>query len=281
MINATLKITILSENTVGGTQGLIGEWGLSMLVEAAGRRILFDTGERGSMVSNASALGLDLNLVDALVLSHGHYDHTGGMQSLLRLRGKTKVYAHSKVFAGHYSSPEQPRYIGVPFTRGELESIGAEFIFLNEPLEIYPGIWISGEIPRVTDYEKVESRLFSVDVDGNKKIIPDPFYDDMSLFCVIHDSLIIVLGCAHAGLVNIVEYARNVTGINKVYGIIGGTHLGPASEQQQEAAIAFLQSLDLQFLAANHCTGLPMITRLAGIFSNCFYFAPTGASFIF
>ena len=279
MNNAILEITILSENTVGGTQGLIGEWGLSMLVEAAGRKILFDTGGRGSLVPNASALGLDLKLVDALVLSHGHYDHTGGMQSFLRLRGKTQIYAHSKIFAGHYSSPEQPRYIGVPYTREELESLGAEFILLDEPREIYPGVWVSGEIPRVTDFEKVEERLFCLE--GNKKIIPDPFQDDMSLFCVIHNSLVIVLGCAHAGLVNIVEHARNVTGINKVYGIIGGTHLGPASDIQQEATIAFLQSLDLQFLAANHCTGLPMITRLANIFGSRFHFAPTGASFIF
>lgn len=270
-----LKITVLSENTVGSL-GLAGEWGLSMLLETAGNKILFDTGERGGLLGNAAILGVDLKSVDALIMSHGHYDHSGGMQAFLRLRGRLPVYVHPDFFASHYGNPEKPRYAGVPFCKEELTSSGAEFIFTREPMEIVPGVWISGEIPRRTDFEEVDSKLFCLE-DGNR--VPDALHDDMSLYCAMPEGLVIILGCAHAGLVNIIKHAQEVTGMDKVYGIIGGTHLGPAPVEQQEATINFLNSLNLQFLAPNHCTGQPLMARLAGIFGERFNFAPTGSSF--
>jgi len=276
MNNYTLKITVLSENTVGVPLGLSGEWGLAMLVEIAGKRILFDTGERGSLLANAVTLGINLKSVDALVISHGHYDHTGGMQAFLKFRGRLPVYAHPDLFAYHYDNPDKPRYIGVPFCREELQSLGADFIFAREPKKILPGVWISGEVPRKSAFEKGNKGLFCLE-NGIQKT--DMFHDDMSLYCVIPEGLVIILGCAHAGLVNIIEHAREVTGIREIYGIIGGTHLGPTEQAQQKATIAFLQSLKLKFLAPNHCTGQPMMALLAVIFGECFHFAPAGSSF--
>lgn len=276
MDGPVVKIAVLSENTVGTTLGLCGEWGLSMLVETAGKRVLFDTGEQGCLVANADALGVDLRTVDALVLSHGHYDHTGGMRAFLRRRGRLPVYAHPDLFASHCGSLPHEHYIGVPFSAEELSSLGADFHFVRTAVEIVPGLWVSGEIPRKTVFEKGDPRLY-LKKDGQK--MPDPFADDMSLYCVTPQGLVIILGCAHAGLVNIVEHARAVTGMSRVYGIIGGTHLGPVSAEQQAATIAYLQQLDLQFLAANHCTGLPMAARLAGLFGSVFRFAPAGSAF--
>lgn len=273
------KITVLCENTAGVPKGVTGEWGLSLLLEAGERKILFDTGERGSLLNNADALKVDLKSVEALVISHGHYDHTGGMEAFLRRRGRLPVYAHPGIFTLHYKSPGDPVYIGIPFRQEALESLGANFIFTREPREIVPGLFFSGEIPRKTGFEKADESLFCVE--NGKKTIPDPFYDDISLYFVTPAGLIIILGCAHAGLVNIVEHAKKVTGIDRVYGIIGGTHLGPAPAGQQEATIKYLQDLDLQFLAANHCTGLPLISRLAGTFGSRFHFCPAGASFTF
>ncbi|HUW63178.1 MAG TPA: MBL fold metallo-hydrolase [Spirochaetia bacterium] len=109
--------------------------------------------------------------------------------------------------------------------------------------------------------------------------IYDPFHDDMSLYYVTSEGLLIILGCAHAGLVNIVGHARKVTGQQKIYGIIGGTHLGPVADRQKEATINFLHQLDLRFLAANHCTGLPVAARLAAEFGPVFHFAPAGSVF--
>lgn len=277
MKNVFLKLAVLSENTVGTSRGLVGEWGLSIHVEVNGMKILFDTGESGGLLNNADALGIDLKSVDALVLSHGHYDHTGGMRSFLSRRGKLPVYAHPGLFACHCSAPEKPRYIGVPYRKELLESLGAEFVYTKEPLEITTGVFISGEVPRKTVFENPDETLFSLE--NGRAVIPDPFYDDMSLYCVTPAGLFIILGCAHAGLVNIVEHARQVTGESRVYGIIGGTHLGPAPFGQQEETINYLKELDLHFLGANHCTGLAVISRLAGIFGPRFKFCPAGSSF--
>ena len=277
MKDAFLKIAVLSENTVGTSQGIVGEWGLSFIIEVNGMKILFDTGERGSLLNNSDVMGIDLKQVEALVLSHGHYDHTGGIRSFLQYRGKLPVYTHPGLFASHYALPEKPRYAGVPYRKEALESLGAEFVFVKESLEITPGVFISGEVPRKTVFEKVDETLFCLE--NGRKISPDPFHDDMSLYCVTREGIFIVLGCAHAGLINIVEHAREVTGESRVYGIIGGTHLGPAPVEQQEATINYLKELDLEFLGANHCTGLAVISRLAGVFGSRFRFCPAGSCF--
>jgi 7,8-dihydropterin-6-yl-methyl-4-(beta-D-ribofuranosyl)aminobenzene 5'-phosphate synthase len=270
------KITVLCENTVGVSSGIAGEWGLAMLVEKGGKRFLFDTGEQGRLVDNANALRIDLKDINALIISHGHYDHTGGLKAFLRLRGRLPVYAHPDIFTSRYTTFPRKKYIGIPNCREELISLGADFIFIKEPVEIEPGIWISGEVPRKTHFERENDRLLC---SKNGICAPDPFYDDLSLYCVTPEGLVIILGCAHAGLVNIIKHARQVTGINRIYGITGGTHLGPAPPAQQKATIEFLTGLDLQFLAPNHCTGLPMMSRLAGLFGSRFRFAPAGTRF--
>ena len=140
-----------------------------------------------------------------------------------------------------------------------------------------PGIWVSGEVPRETTFEQTDNRLYCLE--NGKKISPDPLADDLSLYCVIPEGLVIILGCAHAGLVNIIQHARKITGVSRIYGIIGGTHLGPAPVAQLEATIAYLQDLDLQLLSANHCTGLPVISRLASLFGPRFRFGPAGSVF--
>lgn len=275
--NVHLKFAVLSENTVGTSRGIVGEWGLSIYIEVNGMEILFDTGESGLLLNNADVMGIDLKSVEALVLSHGHYDHTGGMSSFLRRRGKLPAYAHPGLFACHCGTPEKPRYLGVPHRKELLESLGAEFVYVKEPLEITPGVFISGEVPRKTVFENPNETLLAME--NGRRIMPDPFHDDMSLYCVTPEGLFIVLGCAHAGLINIVEHAQEVTGESRVYGIIGGTHLGPAPVEQQEATISYLKDLDLQFLGANHCTGQAVIARLASTFGPAFRFCPAGSTF--
>lgn len=273
MAGTNAKVTVLVENTVGVSLGLIGEWGLAMLLDWAGRKILFDTGEQGNLLDNAARLGVDLTSVDTLVMSHGHYDHTGGLMAFLSQRGRLPVYAHPELFAQHYSQNPKDRYIGVPFSQEELISSGADFIFTQEPVEIAQDLWISGQIPRRTSFETGDNRLYQLAAD--QKIF-DPINDDLSLYGITSEGLVVILGCAHAGLVNIVEHARQVTGVQRVYGIIGGTHLGPVSASQRAATLDYLQQLDLQYLAVNHCTGLPVIAQLANIYGPRFQFASAG-----
>lgn len=274
-----MQVTVLVENSVGRTLPIFGEHGLSLWVEYEGRKVLFDTGQRGAVVSNAALLGIDLKAVDAVVLSHGHSDHTGGLREVLEFIGrKVPVYAHPDLFAPHRVSSPWDRYVGVPFAREELEAAGAEFVWVREPRELFPGFWLSGEVPRKTAFEKGDPRMYLVR-DGER--VQDPVLDDLSIFAQTQRGLVVLLGCAHAGLVNIVEHARAVTGSAKVAAIIGGTHLGPANAEQLAETETYLEKLGLELLAANHCTGLPVAAHLAARFGSCFRFAPAGEVFAF
>jgi len=274
----SLKVTVVCENTVGTPADITGEWGLALLVEVPGLAVLFDTGARGALVPNARALGIDLDRVDLAVLSHGHYDHTGGLPALLRYRRRRlPVVAHPDVFTTRFVREDGGlRHIGLPFRRVELESLGADFLLAAGPRELAPGLFVSGEVPRRLSFEKGDARLVVPDGEREK---PDPLRDDLSLYAVTRRGLVIILGCAHAGVANIVTHAREVTGVEKVHAIIGGTHLGAADPAQQDATMEYLRALDIELLAANHCTGLPTAAVLARIFRERFRFAPAGSRF--
>lgn len=271
-----LRITVLVENTVGVTSGVTGEWGLAMLLDFGDERMLLDTGEQGNIVGNARALGIDLRLIDRVILSHGHYDHTGGLIQFLKVRGKVPAYAHPEIFSGHYGPglrENEQKFIGVPFRLEQLQSAGAEFYWVREPQELRPGVWLSGEVPRRTEFERGDTRLVQ-NQDG--MMVQDPLPDDFSVYYRTDAGLIILLGCAHAGVVNIIEHAKAVTGENRVRAVIGGTHLGPVEAVQKDKTIAYLKSLNVELLAPNHCTGLPMAARLAQEFPTAFRWASAG-----
>ena len=272
-----LKVTILMENTVGLPLGLLAEWGLSMYLDFGDERILFDTGEQGNIMNNAQVLGLNLRQIDRVILSHGHYDHTGGLLKFLQYRGRVPVYAHPDLFSEHYArgfNERENKYIGVPFRQELLESAGAEFHWHREPVELSPGLWLSGEIPRATAFERVDDKLIEI---TKGQIVQDTIFDDFSLFYRTDQGLVILLGCAHSGLVNIVEHAKRLTGESKIRAIIGGTHLGPATHEQQQQTIDYLKGLNLTCLAPNHCTGLGMMSKLAAEFPAAFAWAATGS----
>lgn len=271
----SIQITTLSENTAGSIN-VLAEWGLSILVEADGYKILLDTGRSFSAAYNAPTLGVDLSQIDKIVFSHGHFDHTGGLLYILKLiKSPVEVIAHPDIWASKYAKfPERgEEYIGVPFPQEAAETLGASFNLTREPVWISENIVTSGEIPMTNEYEKIDPILY---VKEKGELKPDPLCDDQALFLKFEKGLIIILGCAHRGIINTIRHAQKLTGIEPVYAVIGGTHLIGASTQKMDSTIAELQGVGIQKLGVSHCTGLPAASVLARTFGEAFLFNNAG-----
>jgi 7,8-dihydropterin-6-yl-methyl-4-(beta-D-ribofuranosyl)aminobenzene 5'-phosphate synthase len=263
-----VKITTLSENTAAG--GCIGEQGLSMFIEADGMKILFDTGAGKAAVYNADLMGIDFSSVDVIVLSHGHYDHTGGLYEVIRRAGKKEIIAHQDVWARKYGSMDNtpPRYVGIPFVREVLEVMGASFRLTDKPVNISKHITTTGKVPMLNDYEKVETYLCVMD---GEEMEQDELNDDLSLVIDTDYGLVVILGCAHHGIVNNLKQAQRVTGKELIYAAIGGTHLIHASKERIEKTATALEEMGVQYLGVSHCTGFAASAFLAGRFGDRFF----------
>lgn len=271
-----MKITVVMENCVsfGGKKSFRAEHGLSLLIHHGGVRWLMDAGQTDAAFYNLGLLGVTPMQLEGFILSHGHYDHTGGLAVMLAQAGKTMpVYMAPEVFMRRYSrSGGAQKYIGVPYAREMLESLGADFCLVDSPRQLADDLWISGPVPRQTAFETCDAGF--VNEVGEEDIVPD----DMSLFHVGEKGLTVISGCAHSGIINSIHYGFEVTGCRRLHGIIGGTHLGPASPERQEATLAALAELNPDFIAANHCTGFAMMTRLQSIFGDRFVPAFVGTT---
>jgi len=305
-----LRLTTLSDNTVKMFPGLIAEWGWSILIETDEVNILFDTGGDISVCHNANTLDVDLKKIDKIVLSHSHYDHTGGLREVLcRMKKEVEIIAHPDIWketyhshdhtgglrdvggrmkkeAGRTAYPDLAKktqyqnhlgqaygYAGIPFQRPELENLGARFNLTTKPVRITNNIMTTGEVPLVTDYEEVDDKLYVREADAWR---PDTVPDDLSLIINTELGLVIVLGCCHRGVINTLYHAQKLTGVKKINMVLGGSHLYTASEGQLWQTIAALKELDIQRLGLCHCTGLPVLTLLAEEFGDKFFFNSAG-----
>ena len=269
-----LCLTTLGENTAGRPR-VLAEWGLSILVETDDQKILLDTCAGDTVPHNASVLRVDLSTIDRIVLSHGHYDHTGGLRGVLAETGAVEVVAHPDIWGAKYGVfGERKRYNGIPFVREELESLGASFTLSRDPVWITDDIVTTGEIPMVTEYEQIDSRLY-VEVGG--ELVPDQLLDDRALIIKTELGLVVVLGCAHRGMVNTLYHAREITGIELIHTVVGGTHLISASEERISRTVEALRELGVQRLGVSHCTGLPAASKLARELGDNFFFNNAGS----
>ncbi len=276
-----ITVTTLVENTAG-VPSLYGEWGQSLLVEADGLRILFDTGPSRHILDNAEKLGIDLSTIDKIVISHGHYDHTGGLESVLVLiKGSgnrpegIEVIAHPDIFQEKYFHLKGlvTRDIGMPCARAELEALGARFNLSRDPVRLSENIMTTGEVQISVDYEQIDANLHVKDAED---YIPDLLADDLSMVIKTEKGLIILLGCGHRGLINTILHAQKITGVNQIYAVIGGTHLVSASKIQMDETIKALKNFKISKLGVSHCTGLKPGAILANEFSESFFFNSAG-----
>ena len=272
------RITVLCENTVLGL-GLLGEHGFSAFIEIPGQNILFDTGQGFSLIQNSMRLKKDLRQVSKLVLSHGHVDHAGGLLSFLGVKGPCPVVAHPDILTERFrlmpapGGEEKPLSIGMPWPRAYLTTRGARFEWHEEFAEVAPNVFVTGVVPRKTLFEPGDPKLVVSDHDA---WVPDPFLDDFSMVLKTSRGLVIVLGCAHAGTVNILNHAIDRTGEQRIYAVLGGTHLGLSPEPQFDPTIQALKEFDIHVLAVSHCTGQGPVARLTAEFGGRFAFGRVG-----
>ena len=274
-MNKDLCITTLVEDTTLDG-GLLAEHGLSFWIEYGDMRILFDTGQSDILVQNAKVLGINLAEVNAVVLSHGHYDHTGGLSTILDIASKAKVYMHPAAtepkFSRTYSGV---RSIGIPYLAKKAVR-KCHVVWTATPARIFPGMSVTGQVPRINNFEDVGGAFF---VDENYKK-PDDLLDDQTLFIESAKGLVVVLGCAHSGVVNTLEYISNLTCRNKIYAVIGGMHLLKACRMRIANTIEAFKKYEIQKIVPLHCTGRKATRELKNAFRDKCSLSSTGGQII-
>lgn len=256
-----LKITILSDDRAA--RGLTARHGLSILLEADGRQILFDVGQSSEALDNAGVLGVDLSRVEAVVLSHGHFDHCGGLLKILAAAPQAVVYCHRRALDERYSHKDglAARPVGMPSgVREHLLELGRQkFKRVCRSCQVLPGVWTTGAVARRCSFEQPEGG-FTLDREGKA---PDPIADDLGLWIEVPQGLIVVTGCAHAGIVNTVRQAIKFSVKRRLSAVVGGFHLGAAGAERLERTARELKALKPGLVVACHCTGQAAKDRLA------------------
>ncbi len=256
-----LKITILS--TMLSDEG-IGEWGFAALVEADGHRILVDTGAKpDTVLSNLRSLHIDLSDVREVVLTHNHDDHVGGLLTLRREFMKNNPDALSVAHVGKgifFSRPENGKEDNVMLMlRKEYESTGGKFVEHDAPVELFPGAWLSGPVPRPYP-ERNWSAAGRVQTPSG--LVEDNIPEDQSLVLKTTKGLVVVSGCGHAGIINTITFAEKEFPATPVYALIGGFHLFSATDEQLDWTADKLKGYGVSYLVGAHCTGIEAVYRL-------------------
>ncbi len=258
-----LKITILS-TMLTEIKG-VGEWGFSALVEVDGRRILFDTGARQrTVLENGKELGVDFSTIPEVVLSHSHWDHVGGLVTLRNAVLAKTPGALARVHAGEgifYSRSELQTWAEdnpMAANRPDYEKTGGVFIVYDKPVQLYPGVWLTGPVPRKYP-EKNWSGSSRVKTPAG--IVEDNLPEDMAMVFDTDQGLVVLCGCGHARVINTLEYARGIVRETRIHALIGGLHLFAASDQTLAWTSGKLKSFGVDNLIGAHCTGIEPVYR--------------------
>jgi 7,8-dihydropterin-6-yl-methyl-4-(beta-D-ribofuranosyl)aminobenzene 5'-phosphate synthase len=255
-----ILLTVLMDNTVHG-RDLVAEHGFAVHLHGDAGDFLFDTGQTGLLRHNARSLGLDLARLGGIGLSHGHYDHTGGLPDVWTAAPDARVFHHPDATGPHFvrDSDGGTRNVGMAEpVRAALRERPSLVQPHEGALEFAPGFFLTGTIPRRTDFEDVGGP-FVRDAAGAE---PDPIADDQALYFDTAEGVVVVLGCAHAGVVNTLRYIQHLTRERPLYAVLGGMHLLAAGAERLDRTVQALRELEVQRLGPAHCTGVASAARL-------------------
>jgi 7,8-dihydropterin-6-yl-methyl-4-(beta-D-ribofuranosyl)aminobenzene 5'-phosphate synthase len=280
-----VKVTVLSTMLAGNRGAGIGEWGFAAVLEVDGRRLLIDTGERpDTVLRNAAELGLDLADITDVVLTHNHGDHTSGLLTLRRELSKKNPRALSRAHVARgifypRPGPGGAEGNGLLPMKAAYEATGGAFVEHEGPVQLAPGVWFTGPVPRLHPERNWTPRGEVHAPDG---LVEDTVPEDASVVVDSAEGLVLVSGCGHAGIVNTIEYARKIVRAAPLHAAIGGFHLFAATDAQLEWTAGKLREFGLQHLLGAHCTGIEAVYRirsLAGLTRRSAVVGAVGSSF--
>lgn len=250
-----LKVTTLIENDKPIMEGLVNEFGLSLYIETENCRLLFDTGQTGDFVKNAEKLGIDLNKIDYVILSHGHFDHANGVPTLLEhFRNRPVMFAGEGFFEKKYKQLEDGTYIdgSVKYTKKQLSDRGIEFITIRDnQYYLRENIVIFNNFERISPMEELREEFV---IKKNDSYVLDDFSDEITIGIITSKGLVVIVGCSHVGIVNILSTIEKRVNM-PIYAVIGGTHLIDADADRIECTIKEFERMGIQRIALSHCTG--------------------------
>jgi 7,8-dihydropterin-6-yl-methyl-4-(beta-D-ribofuranosyl)aminobenzene 5'-phosphate synthase len=279
MTGHKLEVVVLAENSVRGA-GLLGEHGLAFSINADGRSLLFDTGQGKVLGDNARQLAVPLREVEAVAISHGHYDHTGGLHTALAHARRAKVYLHPAALHAKFSRQQAPPHRSIGIARADklaVQSRGRNVIWTTQPFEIIPAVHVTGQIPRMASFEDVGGPFYL----DRSCTQPDPLADDQALYVESVKGIVVLLGCGHAGVVNTLEYVSRITGKKRIHAVLGGMHLLRASRRRIEATGDAFERFKVRVIAPGHCTGSAAVAYFWNRFPSRTVECATGSRFVF
>jgi 7,8-dihydropterin-6-yl-methyl-4-(beta-D-ribofuranosyl)aminobenzene 5'-phosphate synthase len=271
-----LKITTLIENNSDDKGKLLYEHGLSLYIETDGKNILFDTGESGDFIKNAKFLNKNLEKLDYCIISHGHYDHSGGVEKLISEVDKfPKFIVGEEFFKPKYKKIDAPGYKfnGNSFDEEfiakkqiSLRKVKEDTIYLTDHIIVFH------HFSRYTDYEKRNSRFY---IKETAEFIPDSFNDEISLGIITDKGLVVIVGCSHVGIINILKTISKRVNI-PIYAVIGGTHLIEADDFRMHKTMDAFKEMKIQLIAVSHCTGEQGVRLISEELKEQFIYNNTG-----